>query len=389
MRRLLVLVCAVVFVETAFYSVITPLLPELSVEYDLSKAHVGMLAAAYAAGTLAGAIPGGWLVARAGVRTAVVAGLGLMAASSLAFAFAHSVAMLDVTRFAQGVGGAACWTGALGWIVREAPADRRGAAIGAAMAMATVGALFGPVLGGLASAVGTAGVFCTVAGIGVVLMGWAALTPSPRPGGHAHFGALLAAVRDRRVATGLWLMLIPGLLFGTIYVLAPLRLDALGAGATVIAGLFLAAAAIEAFVSPLSGRLTDRRGRVLPALTGLAGGALAMAVLPWPTTAWLLGIVLVLGAPMIGFLWTPAITLVGDGADAVGVEPGFAFALSNLAWALGQTVGSSGSAALAQAFDDRLPYLGLAALAVATLGVLWRAGPARLEPAPAASLSRS
>jgi hypothetical protein len=84
-----------------------------------------------------------------------------------------------------------------------------------------------------------------------------------------------------------------------------------------------------------------------------------------------------LASPLIGFLWTPSIALVSDGADALGVEPGFVFALTNLAWALGQALGSSGGAALAQAASDRLPYLLLAGTCAATLAVLARAGASR------------
>jgi DHA1 family solute carrier family 18 vesicular amine transporter 1/2 len=190
--------------------------------------------------------------------------------------------------------------------------------------------------------------------------------------GQASLALLAAAVRDRRVALGLWLMLLPGLLFGTIYVLTPLRLDHLGAGAAAIAAAFLVAAGIEAAISPLAGRLIDRRGTLVPAYAGLAGGGVAMALLPWPEQAWLLVVTVMLAGPLIGFLWTPSIALVGEGAEALGVEPGFAFALTNMAWALGQTAGSAGSAGLAQAASDRLPYLLLAALCLATLAVLRR-----------------
>ena len=78
MRRLLVFTCVIVFVDTLFYAAITPILPELRDEYGLSKTAAGLLAAAYPAGTFAGALPGGWMAARVGVRQTVLFGLGLM-----------------------------------------------------------------------------------------------------------------------------------------------------------------------------------------------------------------------------------------------------------------------------------------------------------------------
>ena len=56
MRRLLILVGAVIFVDTMFFAAITPLLPHYSDELGLSKAAAGLLAGTYAAGTLLG----GW-----------------------------------------------------------------------------------------------------------------------------------------------------------------------------------------------------------------------------------------------------------------------------------------------------------------------------------------
>ena len=64
MRRLVAFVCLIVFVDTMFYAAITPLLPELSDRYDLSKSAAGILAAAYPAGTFLGSLPGGWMASR-------------------------------------------------------------------------------------------------------------------------------------------------------------------------------------------------------------------------------------------------------------------------------------------------------------------------------------
>ena len=374
MRRLLLLASAIVFVDTAFYAAITPLLPGYAEDLGLSKSEAGILSAAYPAGTFAGALPGGWLAARAGVRPTVLLGLGVMAASSVAFAFADSIEVLDAARFVQGVGGACSWAGALGWLIGEAPSERRGELIGSAMGAAIVGALFGPALGAAAAAAGPEAVFSGVGVVGLGLMAWALRTPARRPTVPPRPRALVAAVRDRRVAGGMWLMTLPGLMFGTLNVLAPLRLDTLGAGAAAIAACFLVAAALEAVIAPLVGRLSDRHGRRAPALVGLAGGAIVMALLPWPGSVWPLGALVVLAAPAIGVLWAPAIAMLSDGAEAHGIEQGIAFALVNLAWAVGQTAGAAGSARLADATGtDSVPLLSLAVLCAASFAVLWRA----------------
>jgi MFS family permease len=379
MRRLLVFVCTIVFVDTLFYAAITPILPELSDEYGLSKTAAGVLAAAYPAGTFAGALPGGWMAARIGVRPTVLFGLGLMVVSSIGFAFGDSIVVLDVSRFVQGIGGAASWAGALGWLLGAAPRDRRGQYIGTALAAAVAGALFGPVLGAAAGALGQEPVFGAVAVVGVGLMVFATRMEAQEPGGDSRLSTLIGSMSDRRVAAGMWLTTLPGLLFGTVAVLGPLRLDELGAGATAIAAAFLAAAAIEAIVAPVIGRLSDRRGRFLPSVLGVAGGGLIMLLLPWPESAWGLAVLIVFAGPAIGLLYTPAMAMLSDGADHAGVSQGFAFALVNLAWATGQTAGAAGSARLADATDDHVPYLFLAAVCALTLAALLRRGAVRLN----------
>ena len=382
MRRLLLLACAIVYVDPAFYAAITPLLPGFEDDYELSKSAAGVLVAAYPAGTLVGAIPGGYLAAKAGVRATVLLGLGLMVVSSLAFAFADSIAVLDAARFVQGVGGAASWAGAMAWVASAAPRDRRGEMIGTAMGAAVAGALAGPAIGTLADAVGIAPTFAGIAVVGALLMLWALRTPPAPPEGASPPRELVAALSDGRVAGGIWLIAVPGLLFGTIGVLAPLRLDDLGAGAAAIGAAWLAAALLESAVSPVVGRVSDRRGRLLPCLVGLSAAAALMLLFPLPASAWQLVALVILAAPAIGMLWAPSMALLSDGAEALGIAQGIAFALSNLGWSIGQTVGAAASARLADATSDTVPYVLLSCVCCATIAVL-----ARARRAPTTSLA--
>jgi MFS family permease len=372
MRRLLLLASAIVFTDTIFYAAIVPLLPTYAADFDLSKTGAGVLAAAYPAGTFLAALPGGWLAARIGVRPTVIVGLSTLIAASLAFAFAPSIAVLDIARFVQGLGGAASWAGAIGWLISAAPRERRGELIGSAMAAAIVGALGGPVLGGLAATVGPEIVFSGVAAVAAGLLVWAARTPEPAAGPRTSLRMVLGSLRDPRVSIAMWLVALVGLMFGTLDVLAPLRLDALGAGAATIAATFLVAAGLEAAQSPFTGRLSDRHGRLLPILAGLAAGGAGVALLPWPSTAWLLIGVVIVAAPCVGTLWSPSMAMLSDGAEARGVDQGYAVALSNLAWSSGQTAGAAGGARLGEVYGDALPYLTLAGMCALTLVALTR-----------------
>ena len=373
MRRLLVFVATVVFVDTVFYSALTPLLPRYSAELGLDKAQAGVLAASYAAGTLVGALPAGVLAARVGVRPTVLTGLALMAISSVAFAFGTSAPVLDVARFLQGVGGAASWAGALGWLIGAAPAERRGELIGAALAAGIAGALFGPAVGALADLLGPRPVFASVGVISAAMIAWALRMP-PAVSEPTRLRALAAGLRVPALYAGMWLITLAGLLFGTMGVLLPLQMADVGAGTAVIAAVFLVAAGLEALVSPLSGRLADRRGRLMPVVFGVGAAAVPVALMAVSHTVWSLAALLLLASPAIGILWAPAAALLADVAEDLGIAQGLGFALVNLAWAAGQTLGSAGSARLAQSAGDALPFLLLSALCVGSGLLLLRGG---------------
>ena len=122
MRRLLLLVCALVWVDTMLYAALTPLLPHFTQTLHLSKAGAGALVAADAAGALVGGLPGGAAAARLGARRAVLAGLTLMGLASLGFAFAHGFWPLAIARFLQGCASGFTWAGAFAWLCRRVPA---------------------------------------------------------------------------------------------------------------------------------------------------------------------------------------------------------------------------------------------------------------------------
>jgi MFS family permease len=372
-RRLLLLVGAIVFVDTMFFAALTPLLPHYVHELDLGKAGAGVLQAMYPAGALLAGIPSGMAAARFGVKPTVLTGLTLLAATTVAFGLAESMWTVDLARFLQGVSSAFSWTGALAWLVAAAPARRRGSLIGSAFGAAIAGALFGPILGAVASFTGTGPAFGTVAGLAVVLAVAAALTPAAAPERPQPIGRLFEAIaRDRRIQVGVWLCLVPALLFGALSVLAPLRLSALGWGAAAVGATYLVSAALEAVWAPVLGRLSDRYGRVRPLRAALASSALVAILLPWPSNPWVLALLVVAGGFAFGSFWTPAMSMVTDAAEHRGLDYGYAFALVNIAWAPGQAGGSAIGGALASITSDAVPYFLLAGLCLLSLTALSR-----------------
>ena len=366
MRRLFLLVAAVVLVDTMFYAAIAPLLPTYADELDLSKTAAGILSASYAAGTLIASIPAGFAAARIGVRPTMLAGLILLAGSSATFAFAENVVVLDLARFAQGIGGACAWTAGLSWLMAPAPRGRRGQVIGSVLAVAIAGIMLGPVLGGVATVIGEEPVFAAVAVLAVGLALRAAAMPAAIPQAPLALSAVARAMLAAPVLVAFWLVALPSMLSGALNVLVPLRLDELGASGVAVGAVFLIAAAVEAGLSPKIGALSDRRGRLLPIRIGLVASAALALALPLPEAVVLLGATMVVAVLAMSLLWTPAMALLSDRSEAVGLDLAFAAALVNLSWAGGQVLGGSAGSSLAEATSDALAYGVIAALFVLT-----------------------
>ena len=369
MRRLLLLVCAVVLVDTMLFAALTPLLPEYSDEFGLSKAGAGALVASYAVGVLLGAFPAGITASVAGAKRSTLAGLVVIGGASFAFAFAGDPWALGAARFAQGVGSALSWAGGLAWLV-GASRERRAELLGTAIGAAILGALLGPVLGGIASIVGTRAAFCGVGALAalVVTVGLSVPgVPQERPS----LAALARALGERRFVGGLWLMLLPALLFGVLSVLAPLDLDRAGWSAVAIGALFLTAAGLEALLNPFVGRVADRLGPLAPVRVALPVGAAVALALGWAADPALIVALALLASVAWGTLFTPGTALLSDGAERVGLPQGLGFGVMNAGWATGATVGPALGGVLGDTAGDPVAY-GAGALACAATFVAVR-----------------
>jgi len=215
--------------------------------------------------------------------------------------------------------------------------------------------------------VGTRPAFGAAAVLGTILMVVAFFVPQPPPEPVQPLRATLPALRDRQVAMGMWLTTVAGLAFGVIDVLVPLRLARLGAPAAAIGAMFLGAAAVETFLSPVAGRLADRRGAIVPVRISLAVGVAVSLLAPVLRPAGLLIGFLILGAPAFGTLFAPSSAVLSAGADRIALHQGLAFGLANFAWAGGQGIAAAASGAIAQATSDLVPYAVLAAVCAGSL----------------------
>jgi predicted MFS family arabinose efflux permease len=238
--------------------------------------------------------------------------------------------------------------------------------LGTAIGSAIFGALLGPAIGAVAHQVGPRPVFVGLAGLSAILGGWALRTP-PADAEPPRRGAIVGALREPQVLGALWLMSIPALVFGVVGVLAPLALDQAGWSAAAIAVAWIASAAIEMFIAPWIGRVSDRRGRLLPLRIALGGAVVVLIAFSLADRPAAVVPILILSGITFGAFWAPAMALLSDAAERIGLAQGLAFGLMNVAWGAGNALGPPVGGALADAAGDALPYALAAVICAGTL----------------------
>jgi len=110
----------------------------------------------------------------------------------------------------------------------------------------------------------------------------------------------------------------------------------------------------------------ERRGELIgSALSAAIVGVLLGPVLGGAATV--LSPEAVFSFVALASFWAPGMAMLSDAAEGVGLDQALAFAISNLAWALGHLFGAGVGGAVADATSDTVPYTALAVLCGATL----------------------
>ncbi|MGA4668479.1 MFS transporter [Propionibacteriaceae bacterium Y1923] len=136
------------FVIAIGYGLISPVLPAFARSFDVGVAAASVVVSAFAFFRLLFAPAGGALVTRLGERPVYMTGLLIVAASSLATAFAQSYWQLLVLRGLGGIGSTMFTVSAMALLVRLAPPSIRGRVSSAYASAFLVGGMIGPLAGG-------------------------------------------------------------------------------------------------------------------------------------------------------------------------------------------------------------------------------------------------
>ena len=274
-REIWILVGAA-FVIALGFGIVSPVLPAYARSFDVGVAAASVIVSAFAAFRLIFAPVGGLLVARLGERPVYLTGLLVVAASSLATAFAQSYWQLLLFRGLGGIGSTMFTVSAMALLVRLAPPTIRGRVSSAYGSAFLIGGMVGPLLGGALAGLGLRMPFIVYA-VALVLatvvvgvgLGGARLRPAPDQAtratmtlGQALESPVYRAVLVSGVANG-WTN------FGVRMALLPL-LAAAVMDEPWVAGAVLAVGAVGTAVTlQFSGRLVDSLGRRPLVITGL------------------------------------------------------------------------------------------------------------------------
>lgn len=319
-REIWVLVSAAFIIALGF-GLISPLLPQYIQLFDATVMMGSIVIASFSIMRLLWAPVSGKLVDRFSFRPVYVAGLLIVALSTMLLAVAQSYNQLLVFRAIGGIGSTMFTVSAMGLIVRLAPPHMRGRASALYGGAFLTGSVLGPVLGAALSGLGYRWPF-VIYGIGLLIAAvvvWVGLRPTtaeaeaeltePRPAMSVREALLDPAYRAALVggfANG-WSN------FGVRVAIVPLLAAALFHSDGAIAGLALAVFALGNVIAlQFSGRISDRYGRKPIITTGLIVSGMFTATLGFTTSIAMLLVVSFLAGTGAGMINAPLQAVVAD-----------------------------------------------------------------------------
>jgi MFS family permease len=142
-------VAAASFLVAIGFGVIGPAIPLLAAHFGVSAALAGLAISAFAAFRFLSALAGGRLVRAVGERAVMTGGLLLQAVTSILAGLAPTFPLLIAFRSIGGIGSAAFTVSSIALVIRIAPEQQRGRAMGIYQGGFILGSIAGPGLGGL------------------------------------------------------------------------------------------------------------------------------------------------------------------------------------------------------------------------------------------------
>lgn len=371
-----VLVGAALVIAIGF-GIIAPVLPAYATSFDVGVTAATIVVSAFALFRLLFAPVSGTLVSRWGERPTYLVGIGIVAISSFATAFAGSYWQLLVYRALGGIGSTMFTVSAMGLLVRVSPPNLRGRVSSLYATAFLVGGVLGPVLGGLLVGFSLRMPFLVYAGALVVALGlvWV-LLPKATSGAAAQQNGkppmdLTAAFQDSAYRAALSTAFANGWTnFGVRVAIVPLMFAALFTDGARLAGVVMAVFALgNALAVGFGGRFADLRGRRPMVLIGVSVSGVATAVFGFSDQFWVLGTLSLVAGIGVG-LFGPA--QQASVADVIGNDRSGGLVLST--FQMVQDLGAISGPVIAGLIAELLGFnwaFAISGALVVLSGVLW------------------
>ncbi len=169
----------VAFCVALGFGIVVPAVPLFALQFGVGPTAAGAVVSAFALMRLVSGLGGGRLVDRVGERTALLAGLGVVAVSSLFAGLSVSYPQLLILRGVGGVGSAVFTIAATSLLLRVASAAQRGQTQSVYRGGFLLGGIIGPAFGGAVVGISLRAPFFVYAGTLLLAMA-AASTLLPR-----------------------------------------------------------------------------------------------------------------------------------------------------------------------------------------------------------------
>jgi MFS family permease len=170
----------VAFCVALGFGIVVPAVPLFALQFGVGTTAAGAVVSAFALMRLVSGLAGGRLVDRVGERAALLAGLAVVAVSSLLAGLAVSFPQLLVLRGVGGIGSAVFTIAATSLLLRVAAAAQRGQAQSVYRGGFLLGGIIGPAFGGAVLGISLRAPFFLYAAT-LVLAAVVAATLLPRP----------------------------------------------------------------------------------------------------------------------------------------------------------------------------------------------------------------
>ena len=365
----------IAFCVAVGFGVLVPVLPVFARTFGVGNVEVGLVISVFALMRLVSSPFCGRLIAWAGERAVLAAGIYIVAVSSGLAGIAHSYVQLLVLRGVGGIGSAMFTVSAMTLLLGSVEPQRRGRALGVFQGGFLLGSMTGPAVGGLLALISLSAPFFFYAGT-LVVAGTVGLVLLRRGRGESSATEQTPArpfrdvLRDTRFQAACFTNLANGWTAqGIRSSLVPvLVVEVLDRPPSWTGIAFACAAVAQTIAVGPAGAFVDTVGR-RPAMVG--GGLLAGAsimVVPFAPNIAVLTVALCLFGVAAAFLGTAPAAAVGD---AAGGGRGTPVAIFSMCADVGAIVGPVVAGLLADRFSYGVAFgVGAALLVAAALNAL-------------------